>query len=168
MTLSAHLNFLKVAIPEHSVKHSNSYMICRGHCTGEDSALLQIDPTFSTGSFYLMCTTFQHPNFETADNDKKVFMPGLYMIHASRTEEDYVYLARHISATVKNNTIASCGTDGEKAIMNGFRKCLSFPESAYGSSAWYMLVRTCREFNGNRDGQKDDQENPQADQWVWD
>ena len=50
-------------------------------------------------------------------------MPGPYMMHASTTEEDYEYLARHMSNALKNKTIRSCGTDGEKAIMNGFRKC---------------------------------------------
>ena len=101
------------------------------YCTGENGALLQIDPTFSIGSFYLTCTTFRHPKFENADNDKEVLMPGPYMMHASRTEEDYEYLARHMSNALKNKTIRSCGTDGEKAIMNGFRKCQSFRESTW-------------------------------------
>lgn len=100
-------------------------------CTGDDGALLQIDPTFSVGNFYLTCTTFRHPNFENSGNRKEVLMPGPYFLHATRKEEDYEYFGRTLSNAIKNKLVTCVGTDGEKALKNGLQKCHSFKVSTW-------------------------------------
>lgn len=50
------------------------------------------------------------------------------MIHAYRTEDEYEFLARNISAAIKHKTIRACVSDGEKAIQKGFRRAQCFKD----------------------------------------
>jgi len=101
------------------------------NCTGLDASILQIDPTFSLGSFYVTCTSYRSKQFENAKNEKKTLMPGPYMLHGTRSEEDYEFFARHISTGIKHKAVVACGSDGEKAIRSGFRRVESFKESIW-------------------------------------
>lgn len=97
-------------------------------CTGPNASVLQIDGTFSVGAFYLTCTAYRSRQFQNK-NQKMTLMPGPYMIHACRTEEDYEFFARNLSTGLKHKPVPFCGTDGEKAIENGFRRAKSFEDS---------------------------------------
>lgn len=101
------------------------------HCTRQDPVVLQIDPTFSVGNFYLTCTTFRSKQFYNKTNGKSVLMAGPYMIHATKCEADYEFFARHISEAIKHKKVLACGSDGEKALQNGFRKAESFKDSMW-------------------------------------
>ena len=101
------------------------------NCCGPDASVLQIDGTFSLGNFYLTSTVYRSKWFENAKNHKSALMPGPCIIHARRSEEDYEYLARHISEGIKHKTVVICGSDGEKAIHNGFRRAQCFKNSSW-------------------------------------
>ena len=53
------------------------------------------------------------------------------MIHARRETEDYEFLARNIGIHLEKIKITTCGSDGEKAIMAGFRRVSNFQESKW-------------------------------------
>lgn len=100
------------------------------HCTGPNGSLLQIDPTFKLGPFYLTCTTFRHPYFVTKEG-KHVLMPGPYMIHATRETLDYEFFGRHLSNGIHDKTITLYGSDGEKALAAGLAKTEGFANSKH-------------------------------------
>ena len=62
-------------------------------CTGPDAVVLEVDPAFSVGDFYLTCTTYRSKEFANKKNGKNALMPGRYMLHATKTEGDYEYCA---------------------------------------------------------------------------
>jgi hypothetical protein len=99
------------------------------YCTGKNGSLLQIDPTFKLGQFYLTCTAYRHPKFENKSNGMKCLMPGPFVLHATREISDYEYFGRHLSNTLKGKSITLCGSDGEKAIYTGLKRTESFRET---------------------------------------
>ena len=96
-------------------------------CTGKSGSLLQIDPTFKLGQFYLTCTTYGHPKFKNKSNDKTCLLPGPYLLHAARDTSDYAYFERHFSHALKGKSITLCDSDGEHALYSGLENW-EFPE----------------------------------------
>lgn len=103
----------------------------RDNCTGGDASVLQIDPTFCLGQFYLTCTTFRHKKFINASNNLPALLPGPCMLHATREITDYEHFGRHISRLLGDKTVAFVGTDGEKALISGLHRTESFSNSLW-------------------------------------
>ena len=101
------------------------------YCSGPNAVVLEVDPTFSVGEFYFTCTTYRTKEFGNKRNGKNALIPGPYMLHATKTEVDYEFFARHVSQSIKHHPITTVGSDGEKAIQNGFRKAECFKNSSW-------------------------------------
>ena len=94
-------------------------------------SILNIDPTFGLGNFYLTATSYRTPMFANKDTEREVFMPGPMMLHTKKDTETYEYFGKQISIAVNNRKVSFFGTNGETALVNGLKASNSFRDTSH-------------------------------------
>lgn len=94
--------------------------------TEEEFCILGIDPTFNLGDFSVTVTTYKHLHLRDRKTGKSPTMLGPMLVHQRKDTQSYFFLASSL-VRLNSNTkrIQAIGTDGEKAIGEGF--LLQFP-----------------------------------------
>ena len=91
-------------------------------CTiSTDFSILTVDPTFNLGAFDVTPTTYRHLLLETVRSGSSPVFIGPTMVHYRKTFSTYVFFAASlIGLRPELEGIRAFGTDGEKALADGF------------------------------------------------
>lgn len=104
-----------------------------------DKSILTVDPTFNLGDFNVTVTTYRHP-FLVNSSGKHPSMLGPLFIHEQKKFESYYFFASSlVGLNPKLKNIHAFGTDGEKALINGFNAVFNSP----------LHIRCFLHFRGN-------------------
>ena len=103
-----------------------------------DKSILTVDPTFNLGDFNV---TVRHP-FLVNSSGKHPSMIGPLFIHQQKKFESYYFFASSLVSLNQNlKNLFAFGTDGERALINGFNAVFSNP----------LHIRCFLHFRGNLD-----------------
>lgn len=94
------------------------------YCCQEDAfSVLGIDPTFNLGNFSVTPTTYRcHKIVNVSTGKSPVFLSPM-LVHQSKTEETYQYLASSVKQFNPNTvSLQAFGTDDERALSNAFNE----------------------------------------------
>ena len=98
-------------------------------CTGNESSVLFVDPTYNLGPFYVTPTTFRNLTVETKQNSHPILL-GPILVHQTKTFRPFHYFASTlIRLNPKLINIRSFGTDGEPELIKAFKIC--FPKAIH-------------------------------------
>ena len=85
-------------------------------------SVLTVDPTFNLGAFNVTPTTYRHLLVESVRSGSSPVLIGPTMIHYRKSFHTYlVFAATLIGLRPKLKGLCAFGTDGEKALFDGFR-----------------------------------------------
>ena len=99
-------------------------------CTGEQSSILSVDPTFNLGPFSVTPMTYQNLLTETTRNKNHPILLGPILIHQTKTLRPFHYFASTLISLNPNLTgLKAYGTDGEPELIKAFKIC--FPSAIH-------------------------------------
>ena len=92
-------------------------------CQEDDFSILGIDPTFNLGNFSVTPTTYRCRKIVNVTTGKSPVFLGPMLVHQSKTEQTYRYLASSVKRFNPNTvSLQAFGTDGERALSNAFNE----------------------------------------------
>ena len=98
------------------------------HFTGNGNSVLQADPTFNVGNYYITTTCFRNQDFKNRSNMNGALAHGPVLLHARCEIKDYQYFGEQISNEL-DAKVNFVGLDGEKALVEGLKRSESFSDS---------------------------------------
>ena len=97
-------------------------------CTGEESSVASIDPTFNLGPFSVTPITYHNLLVKTTRNGNHPILLGPVLIHQTKTLRPFHYFASTlIRLNPKLSGLKAYGTDGEPELIKAFGMC--FPKA---------------------------------------
>ena len=96
-------------------------------CTNPSQfSILGVDPTFNFGDYYVTLTTYRHLLLRTKE-DKNPVRIGPTLVHHKKELSSYYELSSTmIKLNAKTQNVLAYGTDGEKALGEGFGRPLPY------------------------------------------
>ena len=90
-------------------------------CTEDTFSILQIDPTYDLGNFYVTVTQYEHLLLRSKRTGVHPAMVGPVMIHQKKEQETYSNLSQFLCTKRQAlKKLKSFGTDGERGLGNAF------------------------------------------------
>jgi len=99
-------------------------------CTGEESSVASIDPTFNLRPFSVTPITYHNLLVKTTRNGNHPILLGPILIHQTKTLRPFHYFASTLThLNPKLSGLKAYGTDGEPELIKAF--CMCFPKAIH-------------------------------------
>ena len=99
-------------------------------CTGQETSVASIDPTFNLGPFSVTPITYHNLLVKTTRNGNHPILLGPVLIHQTKTLRPFHYFASTlIRLNPRLSGLKAYGTDGEPELIKAFSMC--FPKAIH-------------------------------------